>query len=155
MKSLLHMAWRYLAFNRIKTATLVTVITVIIFLPLALQLVLDRSSARLTARASATPLLAGSPGSPLELVLNSLYFDGNSPEPMKYGVVTDIVDMDLAESIPLYVRFRVSDQPVVGTSPDQVEIQILLIITPASYQAGVISRLRSTHHPASATACQQ
>ena len=118
MKSLLHMAWRYLAFNRIKTATLVTVITVIIFLPLALQLVLDRSSARLTARASATPLLAGSPGSPLELVLNSLYFDGNSPEPMKYGVVTDILDMDLAEPIPLYVRFRVSDQPVVGTSPD-------------------------------------
>ena len=52
VKSLLYMAWRYLAFNRIKTVTLVAVITVIIFLPMALQLVLDRSSARLTARAS-------------------------------------------------------------------------------------------------------
>jgi putative ABC transport system permease protein len=118
MKSLLYMAWRYLAFNRIKTATLMAVITVIVFLPMALQLVLDRSSVRLTARAFETPLLAGSPGSPLELVLNSLYFDGNAPAPMKYGVVTDIADMGLAEPIPLYVRYRVSDQPVVGTSPD-------------------------------------
>jgi putative ABC transport system permease protein len=127
VKSLLYMAWRYLAFNRIKTVTLVSVITVIIFLPLALQLVLDRSSARLTARASATPLLAGSPGSPLELVLNSLYFDGNSPEPMKYGVVTDIVNMGLAEPIPLFVRYRVSGQPVVGTSPDYFGFRELVV----------------------------
>jgi putative ABC transport system permease protein len=125
MKSLLYLAWRYLAFNRIKTVTLVAVITVIIFLPMALQLVLDKSSARLIARASATPLLAGSPGSPLELVLNSLYFDGNSPEPMKYGVVTDIADMGLAEPIPLYVRYRVSDQPIVGTSPDYFQFRQL------------------------------
>jgi putative ABC transport system permease protein len=112
------MAWRYLAFNRIKTVILMAVITVIVFLPMALQLVLDRSSVRLMARASATPLLAGSPGSPLELVLNSLYFDGNSPAPMNYGVVTDIANMGLAEPIPLYVKYRVSNQPVVGTSPD-------------------------------------
>jgi len=127
VKSLLYMAWRYLAFNRIKTATLTAVITVIIFLPMALQLVLDRSSTRLTARATATPLLAGSPGSPLELVLNSLYFDGNSPAPMKYGVVTDIANTGLAEPIPLYVRYRVSDQPIVGTSPDYFRFRQLKV----------------------------
>ena len=127
MRSLLFMAWRYLAFNRFKTVTLVAVITVIIFLPLALQLVLDRSSARLTARAYATPLLAGSPGSPLELVLNSLYFDGHSPASMNYGVVTDIAVTGLAEPIPLYVRYRVSDQPVVGTSPDYFRFRQLKV----------------------------
>jgi putative ABC transport system permease protein len=121
------MAWRYLAFNRIKTVILMAVITVIVFLPMALQLVLDRSSVRLMARASATPLLAGSPGSPLELVLNSLYFDGNSPAPMNYGVVTDIADMGLAEAIPLYVKYRVSNQPVVGTSPDYFRFRQLEI----------------------------
>ena len=119
MKSLLYMAWRYLAFNRIKTVTLVAVITVIIFLPMALQLVLDRSSARLTARASDTPLLAGSPGSPLELVLNSLYFDGQLARTDELRGLSPILrDTGLAEPIPLYVRYRVSDQPVVGTSPD-------------------------------------
>ena len=118
VNSLIYMAWRYLAFNYFKTITLVTVITVIIFLPMALQLVLDRSTALLTERAKNTPLLAGSPGSPLELVLNSLYFDGTMPESMLYGAVTDIANTGLAEPIPLYVRYRVGDQPVVGTSPD-------------------------------------
>ena len=44
MKSVLYLAWRYLAFNRWKTGVLVGTITVIVFLPLALELVLDRSS---------------------------------------------------------------------------------------------------------------
>ena len=51
MKSVLYLAWRYLVFNRWKTAVLVATITVIVFLPLALELVLDRSSEGLRARA--------------------------------------------------------------------------------------------------------
>ena len=56
MKDVLFLAWRYLAFNRWKTGILISAITVIIFLPLALELVLERSAERLRARAVATPL---------------------------------------------------------------------------------------------------
>ena len=46
MNDVLFLAWRYLVFNRWKTAILVAAITVIVFLPLALELVLERSSDR-------------------------------------------------------------------------------------------------------------
>jgi putative ABC transport system permease protein len=129
VRSVLYLAWRYLAFNRWKTAILIGTITVIIFLPLALELVLDRSSEGLRARARATPLLLGAPGSPLELVLNSLYFEGEVPAPLEFAAVADILDTGLAGAIPLHVRYRVGEQPVVGTSPDYFEFRGLRIAT--------------------------
>ena len=118
MKGILFLAWRYLAFNRWKTTILIAAITVIVFLPLALELVLERSSERLRARAAATPLLFGAPGSPLELALNSLYFSGESPAPLKFSTVGEIGDSALATAIPLHLGVKVGSQPVVGTSPD-------------------------------------
>lgn len=48
----------YLAFHRLKTLVLLS--------------------------AEATPLVMGAKGSPLELVLNTLYFRSEFPEPMRY-----------------------------------------------------------------------
>ena len=118
MKGVVYLAWRYLAFNRWKTAILIGAITVIVFLPLALELVLERSSDQLRARAAATPLLFGAPGSPLELALGSLYFSGESPAPLDYATVAELDDTGLATAIPLHLGYRVGSQPVVGTSPD-------------------------------------
>jgi putative ABC transport system permease protein len=118
VKDILFLAWRYLSFHRWKTAILIAVITVTVFLPLALELVLERSAERLRARAAATPLLFGAPGSPLELTLSSLYFSGDAPAPLPYATAGDVADSDLATPIPLHLGERVEAQPVVGTSPD-------------------------------------
>jgi putative ABC transport system permease protein len=118
MRDVLYLAWRYLAFNRWKTGILVAAITVIMFLPLALELVLERSSERLRARASATPLLIGAPGSPLELVLSSLYFSGEAPAGLEYSSVDEVHDSGLAQAIPLHLGHRIGAQPIVGTTPD-------------------------------------
>lgn len=118
MKDVLYLAWRYLVFNRWKTGVLVAALTVIIFLPLALELVLDRSSERLRSRAADTPLLFGAPGSALELALSSLYFSGESPATLEYAMVDELGDTKLATAIPLHLGYRVGSQPVVGTSPD-------------------------------------
>jgi putative ABC transport system permease protein len=127
MTDVLYLAWRYLLFNRWKTAVLIAAITVTMFLPLALELVLERSSERLRARAAATPLLLGAPGSPLELVLSSLYFDGDVPATLTYGVVQMIGDTGLATAIPLQTGSRVGAQPVVGTSPDYFSFRQLTV----------------------------
>jgi putative ABC transport system permease protein len=127
MTDVLYLAWRYLLFNRWKTAVLITAITVTMFLPLALELVLERSSERLRARAAATPILLGAPGSPLELVLNSLYFDGAVPATLSYGAVQAIGDTGLATAIPLQTGSRVGAQPVVGTSPDYFSFRELAV----------------------------
>jgi len=116
MKDALYLAWRYLAYHKVKTAILVTSITLIVFLPVGLRVLVSQSEEQLTARAAATPLLVGAKGSPLELALNSLYFEGDVPETMRYQEVTRIDTTGLALAIPLYVRFRAQNYPIVGTT---------------------------------------
>jgi putative ABC transport system permease protein len=112
----LYLVWRYLAYHRIKTAILVGSITLIVFLPVGLNVLVSQSAEDLTARAQATPLLLGARGSPLELVLNSLYFESEPQAPTTHAQVTRIADSGLADPIPLYVRFRARQHPIVGTS---------------------------------------
>ncbi len=123
MKDSLYLAWRYLAYHRIKTAILVTSITLIIFLPVGLRVLVNQSADQLTARAEATPLVVGARGSPLELVLNSLYFESDLPELMRHAQVTRIDTTDLALPIPLYVRFTARGFPIVGTTLEYFEFR--------------------------------
>ena len=116
MSDILYLAWRYLAFHRIKTAILIASITLIVFLPVGLNVIVGQSSEELTARAEATPLLVGAKGSPLELVLNSLYFDADPPELTTYAEALRISESGMATPIPLYVRFRSRESAIVGTS---------------------------------------
>jgi len=68
-----YIAWKYLCYNKIKTVTLITCITLISFLPVSLQLLLAESERQLMSRAVSTPLVIGAKGSSLDLVMNSLY----------------------------------------------------------------------------------
>jgi putative ABC transport system permease protein len=114
----LYLAWRYMRHHRLKTAILVASITLIIFLPLGLQVMVSRTAAQLAARARATPLVVGTRGSALELTLNSLYFESESPAGLRMHQAARIRDSGLAQPIPLHVRFRTRRQPIVGTTLD-------------------------------------
>ncbi len=116
MRDVLYLAWRYLAFNRGKTAVLVASLMLIVFLPSGLKVLVGQSAAELTARARSTPLLVGAKGSALELVLNSLYFESDPPEVMSYEEVARIDQSNLADAIPLSIRFRARGRPIVATS---------------------------------------
>ena len=119
----LYIAWRYLGFNKARTLTLVTCVTLIAFLPLALELLLDESERQLVSRAEATPLLVGAKGSALDLVMNSLYFGDTVPELISMAAVDRIADSELALSIPLYVRFKARGFPIVGTTLDYFDFR--------------------------------
>ena len=125
MSGVLYLAWRYLVYNRLKTAILVTSIMLIIYLPVGLNVVVEQSAQHLTARAVATPLLIGAEGSPLELVLNSLYFTADLPSLTRYAEVTSVADSGLADPIPLYVKFRSRAFPIVGTSLEYFDFRDL------------------------------
>jgi len=118
MKHVLYMAWRYLAYHRIKSLILVGAIALIVFIPAALRVLVRQGETQLTARAEATPLLLGARDSPLELALNSLYFSADVPETIEFGRAQDIAASGLAGAIPLYVRFRSQNDPIVGTTVD-------------------------------------
>jgi putative ABC transport system permease protein len=123
----LYLAGRYLAHHRVKTAILVASIAIISFLPVGLNVLVARSGEELMARAESTPLLVGAKGSPLELVLRSLYFESDSPAPGRYGDAQRIAESGLAEPIPLYVRFNTRGHPIVGTPLEYLDFRGLTL----------------------------
>jgi putative ABC transport system permease protein len=123
----LYIAWKYIGFNKIKTATLVACITLISFLPIALQLLLDESERQLMSRAANTPLAIGAKGSALDLVMNTLYFGEEVPELITQEASDRVDNTDLALPIPLYVRFHARGNPIVGTTLDYFDFRDLQI----------------------------
>jgi putative ABC transport system permease protein len=127
VRQTLYLAGRYLAYHRLKTAILVASITLIFYLPVGLRVLVDQSATQLTARAEATPLVLGAKGSPLELVLNTLYFGTDVPEPTTYGEVSKISATGLALGIPMHTRFRARGHPIVGTSLEYLDFRGLRV----------------------------
>lgn len=123
MSGPLYLAWRYLTFHKVKTGILILAVTLIFFIPSGLQVLVDQSEAQMKARAAATPLVIGAKGSPLELVLNTLYFGRETPEQILYAEVERVGVSGLAHPIPMYVRFRAGDDAIVGTSLDYAEFR--------------------------------
>ncbi|TDI14927.1 MAG: hypothetical protein E2P05_08395 [Acidobacteria bacterium] len=120
-----YLAWRYLAFHKLKTFILVTSVGLIVYVPIGLRVLVDQSSRQLTARAQATPLVIGARGSQLELVLNTLYFRSDYPEVQPYQESIRVSDSRLA--IPLYVRFHSQGHPIVGTTLEYFDFRALKV----------------------------
>jgi len=125
MKGALYLGWRYVVFHRVKTILLVGCLTLVLFLPLALRLLVQQTQHQLTARADITPLLVGAKGSPLELTLNALYFDARVPGTLGYAEAEQLRITGMAQVIPLHVRFRAREHPIVGTSLEYFELRRL------------------------------
>lgn len=121
----LYLAWQYIIFNKTRTAILVACITLIVFLPMVLQRVLEKCERQLMSRAVSTPLLVGAKGSALDLVMNSLYFTSVAPELITMRAADTIRDSELAMPIPLYVRFQARGFPIVGTTLDYFDFRDL------------------------------
>jgi len=125
MNGPLYLAWRYMLHAKLKTAILVLSIALIAFLPAGLNVLVGESATRLTSRAEATPLLIGARGSAVELALSSLYFAEDPPTLAPYAELDRVAASGLAEPIPLDVRFRVREQPIVGTSLEYFDFRDL------------------------------
>lgn len=147
-----YIAWRYLTFNKVRTATLIACVTLIAVVPLALEVLLAESERHLLSRAESTPLLLGARGSALDLVMNGLYFDDEVPELVSMAAVNAVEDSGLAMPIPLYVRFHARRFPIVGTTLDYFDFRGLAIargrqlalLGEAVIGAGVADRLDIT-----------
>ena len=127
MKGILYLAWHYLLWHRWKAIILTAAVTLVVYLPLGLQTVVEQTARDMNARADTTPLLLGGRGSPLELVLNSLYFSQERPPPLQFDVVDAMRDSELVNPVPLYVRYHSQDVPIVGTTLDYFEFRQLNI----------------------------
>ena len=127
MRDLVYLGARYVAHHKIKLGALVFAITLVAWLPLAIQTMVEQTARQLLQRADSTPLVVGAPGSPLELSLGSLYFRTRSPSLLPYSELGAIETTGLATAIPLNYQFRAQDFPIVGTSPDYFDYRALRV----------------------------
>lgn len=127
MKDSLYIAWKYIHYNRAKTITLVACITITLFLPASLEVILSASEKQLTSRANNSPLLIGAKGSALDLTMNALYFDDELPSLISLETLNEISQTELGIAIPLYNRFKARNYPIIGTSLEYFEQRKLRI----------------------------
>ncbi len=128
MRRILLLAWRYITYNRLKTTILVACVTLPLFLPIAVHLLVRQYNAELISRAKTTPLVVGAKGNRYDLCLGTLYFKAKSPDPIGFGEVAKLRDSGLQVlPIPIHARFTAKQVPIVGTSLDYFEFRKLTV----------------------------
>ncbi len=110
------LAWRYIAYYRVRTILLIAAITLTFFLPLTTRWTIERFEGSAMERATSTPLVIGVKGSRFGLAMHALYFRGESPETLPQAQLRRIEETKLARTIPLLVRFRARGVSIVGTT---------------------------------------
>ena len=127
MNDVLYMAWRYVRFHWGKTVLLVSAISLVLFLPAGLHVVVEQGARTLTARAESTPLLIGAKGSAVDLTLSALYFRAPNLSSSEFREVRRVSETGLAIGIPLHLRYTVRKQRIVGTTLDYADFRRLAV----------------------------
>ena len=122
-----YLAARYLIHHLGRSLLVVASLVLVAGLPISLDRILSESERQLTARADATPMLIGSKGSALDLVMGAVYFGGQAPEPISLAEIEAIEASGLAYGIPVHAGFTARGAPIVGTSVDYFEFRGLAI----------------------------
>lgn len=120
-----HLAFAYLRYNWIRSLVLVLVVSLILAVPIVSQVLLNGSRTALTNRAEVTPLILGSRGSQLDLVMNALYFSEDRAEPVTMAVTETVWDTGLGLPIPMNTAFKTNGARIIGTSLDYFDFREL------------------------------
>ena len=127
MNDVLYMAWRYVRFHWGTTVLLVSAISLVLFLPAGLHVVVEQGAETLTARADSTPLLIGAKESAVDLTLSALYFRPPNLSSGEFSEVQRVSRTGLAIGIPLHLRYTVRKQRIVGTTLDYADFRSLAV----------------------------
>ena len=123
----LYLAFSYLRYHWARSLVLVIATALILFVPVATQILLSTSQTALVARGEATPLLLGNRGSRLDLTMAALYFSDERPDPIAMREVDVIWDSNLAVPIPVHTAFSSGGFRIVGTTLDYFEFRNLAL----------------------------
>ena len=127
MRQDFYLAWRHLRHYRIRSLVLMACLSLMGALPIAVHVLLDQGESKLLSRARATPLVVGARASGLDLTLNALYF-GNPDLPRTTMAEFERIDgSGWALALPVYSRFVVKGQPLVGITLDYLDYRQLTL----------------------------
>ncbi|HCP12570.1 MAG TPA: hypothetical protein DIT89_09570 [Planctomycetaceae bacterium] len=124
MNNAFYLAIRSLWWHRGRSLAVIFSLAVILWLPATLRISLNQFRSEISARADATPLIIGAPGSRIDLVMHGLYFRSQpaaSVTMAEQGLAAEVTGIT---AIPLHVRFTTRSQPgvdgapIIGTTPE-------------------------------------
>ena len=118
------LARRHLLHHRQRSALLIAALFIVGFLPIAVENLVQAGERALRARGAATPLVAGAPGAPIDLVLSALYFRSPPERELRATEIETLVDGDLARVLPL-----------VGSDPGYLDFRNLECVAGRSHAA--------------------
>ncbi len=121
------LALAYLRFHWMRSLVMVLVLAPILAVPLISRTLLDGARTSLADRAERTPLLLGSRGSQLDLVMNALYFSRNRAQPVTMAASDAIWNDGSAMPIPLETAFETNGARIVGTTLDYFDFRGLRV----------------------------
>ncbi len=121
------LAARHLAFHRGRTALIVVALALVAGLPIVVRGLVDAGTAAMMARARSSPLVVGSRGSELDLVIAALYFAKPAPRPITSGEADRLMTMSKGVVVPMHLGFTAQRHPLVGTTLDYVELRGLRV----------------------------
>lgn len=123
MRGLWLLSWRHLALHRTRTAIVVACLAIAGFVPALVHVLVERYQTELTARADATPLIAGARGSRFDLTLATLWFRPGRLPTLPFATRDALADGAIA--IPMHVRYTARGRPLVGTGIDYFQLRRL------------------------------
>ena len=123
----LQLAWQYVSHYRARTLLLLLALALTLTLPLAVRDLVKLAQTEMRARGTSTPLVLGAKGSPLELVLNALYFRRRGMDSISQKQVLAVRQSGLGLAIPLYVRYHAQQAPIVGTGLEYFQFRGLQV----------------------------
>ncbi|WP_316015004.1 ABC transporter permease [Roseobacter sp. HKCCA0434] len=121
----LYLAAANLRFHWARTLVLIVAAALVLAVPVLTRTLLAQGEAALGARAEATPLLIGTRGSRLDLVMAGAYFTDDLPEPTTMQTAEEVWDSGLGIPVPLHTPFTASGLRIVGTTLDYLDIRDL------------------------------
>ena len=71
-----NLAYKYIRFHSVRNTLLILALSVVFFIPIGLNLLIDNTEEELMSRAVSTDLVIGMESNPTDLTLSTLYFTG-------------------------------------------------------------------------------
>lgn len=116
MLDVLKLAWRYTTYHKLRSLILVVCLSITFFLPLAVQSLTAYYQRVMVERAEQTPLVIGPVGSANDLVLATLYFQGDFDGRLMMKHFRRLRAEEGSTPIPLFLGYTAAGRPIVGTS---------------------------------------
>jgi len=110
-----------------RSVVLVLCLAAAIFVPLSAATLMQRYERDLGARAAGTPLLVGTRGSRVELVLQALYFRAAEVQGLTWRDFEELTGTGRGLCVPLHVGCRAQGRPLVATTPEYAEVRGLAL----------------------------